>query len=190
MAGRREAMGRERAAPCQGCRAHRGNGLSRASMVPSWHSDTDDTRLEKQPHNMVLWHWPWEHIQTQMAVGIHSAPLSQSTVPNAPVGRAWKSLHGHAAAARLGMAQQSPNRNELKKLKASLLCCCPLLCGFAPVHLLPSQNPCPSGDASLLCCFLHLQPNPVPCSPFPPALHVINIIFPTFMQSLYVTLSF
>lgn len=75
-AGRREAVGRERAAPCQGCRAHGGNDHSRASMVPSWHGDTDHTRLEQQPHDMVLWHWPREHIQILMAIGIHSAPVS------------------------------------------------------------------------------------------------------------------
>ena len=45
-------------------------------MVPSWHGDTDHTRLEQQPHNMVLWHWPREHIQILMAIGIHSATVS------------------------------------------------------------------------------------------------------------------
>lgn len=43
--------------------------------------------------------------------------------------RPGRSLHGNAAATRFGMAQWSSNRNGLKQLKASLLCCFPVLQG-------------------------------------------------------------
>lgn len=53
--------------------------------------------------------------------------------------RPGRSLCGNAAAARFGMAQWSSNRNGLKQLKASLLCCFPMLQGVR---------------SSSTCCFL------------------------------------
>lgn len=65
--------------------------------------------------------------------------------------RPGRSLCGNAAAARFGMAQWSSNRNGLKQLKASLLCCFPMLQGGSlEQHLLLSHNACDNRDISPL----------------------------------------